>query len=152
MDADKLAKLTQSVRIGGKGTPRRKVKKVQKGSESDDKKIQTALGKLNAQVIPGIQEANFFQESGTVLHFSRPQVQAAAQANTVAIHGRPQEKDLSELMPNIITQLGSENLAQLKQLAEQYTREQAEKSGANQDGDDEGVPELVEGADFDNVD
>jgi nascent polypeptide-associated complex subunit beta len=72
MNAEKLAKLQAQVRIGGKGTPRRKVKKVQKTSGADDKKLQLALKKLNVQPLTAIEEVNMFQKDGTILHFNRP--------------------------------------------------------------------------------
>ena len=72
MNPEKLAKLQASVRIGGKGTPRRKVKKVAKPTGGDDKKLQAALKKLNVQPIPGIEEVNMFRSDGHVLHFVAP--------------------------------------------------------------------------------
>lgn len=56
----------------GKGTPRRKVKKVHKSAGTDDKKLQTALKKLNVQPIQAIEEVNMFKEDGNVIHFSAP--------------------------------------------------------------------------------
>jgi hypothetical protein len=56
----------------GKGTPRRKVKKVHKNSGTDDKKLQTALKKLNVQPIQAIEEVNMFKSDGNVIHFSAP--------------------------------------------------------------------------------
>jgi nascent polypeptide-associated complex subunit beta len=56
----------------GKGTPRRKVKKVHKSSGTDDKKLQTTLKKMNVQPIPGIEEVNMFKSDGNVIHFSAP--------------------------------------------------------------------------------
>ena len=56
----------------GKGTPRRKVKKVHKSSGTDDKKLQTSLKKLNVQPIQAIEEVNMFKEDGNVIHFSAP--------------------------------------------------------------------------------
>lgn len=150
VDAEKLAKLQKSVRIGGKGTPRRKVKRTYKGGEDSDKKIQEALQKISVQQIQGIDEANFFREDGRVLHFPRPQVQASVPSNTFAIHGAAQEKDLGELMPNIISQMGAENIEQLRAYAEQLA-----KSGAlgpvSKEAEDDEIPELVEGETFDQV-
>lgn len=149
-DAEKLAKLQKSVRIGGKGTPRRKVKRSNKSSETDDKKIQDALQKLSVQQIQGVDEANFFREDGTVLHFARPQVQASVPSNTFAIHGTPQEKDLGELMPGIISQMGAENIEQLRAYAEQLTKSGA--LGGSKEAEDEEIPDLVDGETFDKVD
>jgi nascent polypeptide-associated complex subunit beta len=56
----------------GKGTPRRKVKKVHKSSGTDDKKLQGALKKLNVQPIQAIEEVNMFKSDGNVIHFSAP--------------------------------------------------------------------------------
>ncbi|CDO54663.1 hypothetical protein DV451_001554 [Geotrichum candidum] len=153
VDAEKLAKLQKSVRIGGKGTPRRKVRRTHKSAEAEDKKIQDALKKLDAQQIPSIDEANFFREDGTVLHFNRPAVQGAAPSNTYAIHGNPQEKDLGELMPNIISQMGPESIEQLRQYAEQLAKSGALNApGGAKDAEDDEIPELVEGETFDKVD
>jgi hypothetical protein len=72
MNPEKLAKLQAQVRIGGKGTPRRKVKKAPKNNAADDKKLQLALKKLNVQPLTAIDEVNMFQKDGTILHFDRP--------------------------------------------------------------------------------
>lgn len=56
----------------GKGTPRRKMKKVHKSSGTDDKKLQTALKKMNVQPIQAIEEVNMFKEDGNVIHFAAP--------------------------------------------------------------------------------
>jgi hypothetical protein len=56
----------------GKGTPRRKVKKVQRNAGTDDKKLQAALKKLNVQPIQAIEEVNMFKSDGNVIHFSAP--------------------------------------------------------------------------------
>ena len=56
----------------GKGTPRRKVKKQHKSSGVDDKKLQTALKKLNVQPIQAIEEVNMFKSDGNVIHFAAP--------------------------------------------------------------------------------
>lgn len=58
--------------VSGKGTPRRKMKKVHKSSGTDDKKLQTSLKKLNVQPIQAIEEVNMFKEDGNVIHFAAP--------------------------------------------------------------------------------
>jgi nascent polypeptide-associated complex subunit beta len=63
---------TWLTRYSGKGTPRRKVKKVYKSAGTDDKKLQTALKKLNVQPIQAIEEVNMFKNDGNVIHFSAP--------------------------------------------------------------------------------
>ena len=56
MNAEKLAKLQAQVRIGGKGSARRKKKVVHKAASTDDKKLQSTLKKINVNAIPGIDE------------------------------------------------------------------------------------------------
>jgi len=56
----------------GKGTPRRKVKKVHKSGGTDDKKLQATLKKMNVQPIQGIEEVNMFKSDGNVIHFANP--------------------------------------------------------------------------------
>ncbi|KAJ3044959.1 Nascent polypeptide-associated complex subunit beta [Rhizophlyctis rosea] len=149
MNPEKLARLQAQVRIGGKGTPRRKVKKAPKTSGGDDKKLQTALKKLNTQHIHGIEEVNFFQQDGSVLHFTAPKVQAAPASNTWCISGSPEQKDLTELVPGILNQLGPDSLASLRRLAESYQAQAGSHShshdhhGHDHDHDDD-VPELVD--------
>ncbi|KAI8645264.1 putative transcription factor btf3-like protein, partial [Parasitella parasitica] len=148
MNADKLQKLQAQVRIGGKGSPRRKVKKTpNKSGSGDDRKLSAALQKLNVQPIPNVDEVNMFKDDGKVIHFANPRayrvVQAAANANTYAIHGRSTEKELAELIPGILNQLGPDSMAALKKLAESFQQAQGESAGA----DDDEIPDLVESFD-----
>lgn len=87
MNPEKLKKLQESVRIGGKGTPRRKKKIVHATAATDDKKLQSLLKKLAVNVIPGIEEVNMIKNDGTVIHFNNPKAQASLAANTFAITG-----------------------------------------------------------------
>ncbi|KAG1823467.1 NAC-domain-containing protein [Suillus subaureus] len=161
MDPTKLAKLqAQSAanRIGGKGTMRRKiVRKTKPSAAQDDKKLQGALKKLNVQPIPGVEEVNMFREDGNVLHFTAPKgffslsvVHAAVSANTFAIYGTGHVKELTELVPGILNQLGPDSLASLRKLAESYQAiqqgQQRPPTGAAEDDDDD-VPDLVENFD-----
>lgn len=50
MDAEKLAKMQQSVRTGGKGTMRRKKKVVHKSGGGDDKKLAASLKRLQVNL------------------------------------------------------------------------------------------------------
>ncbi|KAJ3521213.1 hypothetical protein NM208_g13397 [Fusarium decemcellulare] len=129
--------------IGGKGTPRRKVKRAPARSGADDKKLQQTLKKLNTQPIQAIEEVNMFKSDGNVIHFAAPKVHAAVPANTFAIYGNGEDKELTELVPGILNQLGPDSLASLRKLAESYQNMQKEK------GDDEDdIPDLVEGENF----
>ncbi|KZV82853.1 NAC-domain-containing protein [Exidia glandulosa HHB12029] len=153
MDPAKVAKLQAQAaknRIGGKGTVRRKiVHKAKPDGAGDDKKLQGALKKLNVQPIQGVEEVNMFREDGNVLHFTAPKVHAAISANTFAIYGAGQDKELTELVPGILNQLGPDSLASLRKLAESYQSiqtQQGRPGGApvDDDDDDDDVPDLVE--------
>ena len=100
MNAEKLAKLQEQVRIGGKGTPRRKMKKVHKTSATDNQKLQGTLKKINAQPLAAIEEVNMFRSDGHVLHFVNPKVQAAIASNTFVINGLCQDKGTPSMLPN----------------------------------------------------
>mmetsp|Transcript_24509 Transcript_24509/g.40308 ORF Transcript_24509/g.40308 Transcript_24509/m.40308 type:complete len:151 (+) Transcript_24509:98-550(+) len=142
MNPEKLAKLqalAQSVRTGGKGSVRRKKKAVHKTTTTDDKRLQSTLKRLGVNTIPGIEEVNLFKDNGTVIHFTNPKVQASIAANTYVISGHAETKKLQDLLPGIINQLGPENLANLKKVAESY----AKKDDAGKAEDDD-VPDLVD--------
>jgi nascent polypeptide-associated complex subunit beta len=74
MNIEKLQQLQKNVRIGGKGTPRRKVKRSHEKPVSavDDKRVQTALKKLHVQSITSVDEVNMFRDDGKVIHFNAP--------------------------------------------------------------------------------
>ncbi|KAF7548071.1 hypothetical protein G7Z17_g7289 [Cylindrodendrum hubeiense] len=130
--------------IGGKGTPRRKVKRAPARSGADDKKLQQQLKKLNTQPIQGIEEVNMFKSDGNVIHFAAPKVHAAVPANTFAIYGAGEDKELTELVPGILNQLGPDSLASLRKLAESYQNMQKAEKGEDEDD----IPDLVEGENF----
>ncbi|KAJ9647409.1 Nascent polypeptide-associated complex subunit beta [Knufia peltigerae] len=151
MDQEKLKRMQAQVRIGtGKGTPRRKTKKVHKSSGTDDKKLQSSLKKLNVQPIQAIEEVNMFKEDGNVIHFAAPKVHAAVPSNTFAIYGNGEDKELTELVPGILNQLGPDSLASLRRLAESYQSLQKKEGGETKEGedDDDEIPDLVEGENF----
>jgi len=62
------------VRIGGKGSARRKRRNMPKSNTTDDKKLQTSLKRLGVNGIPAIEEVNMFKQDGTVIHFKNPKV------------------------------------------------------------------------------
>ncbi|KAK4048126.1 Nascent polypeptide-associated complex subunit beta [Microbotryomycetes sp. JL201] len=168
----KLQAKTANLRIGGKGSARRKVVP-KSGVSGNDTKLQTALKKLNVQAMTGVEEVNMFLENQNVLNFTAPKgksrlgsscnghltditlvlsVHAAMGANTFAIYGRGQEKELTELVPGILPQLGPEHVAGLRRIAESYQAQQAAAGASGPDGqtqtiqeaDEDEVPELVD--------
>ena len=86
-------------------------------------------------------------------------VNGALSSNTLAITGNGQTKELTELVPGILNQLGPDSLANLRRLAESYqslTARQAAAAAAGagagagagdkegEVGDDDEIPDLVE--------
>lgn len=165
MNKEKLNKLMKDVRIGGKGTPRRKRKIVHQTPGTDDKKLQSVLKKTAVNPIPGIEEVNMIKNDGTVIHFNNPKAQASLAANTFAITGHGELKQVSlpglytlnsigkrirlikfviccyelqitDMLPGILTQLGPEGFAHLKRLASGV-------SSSKLAAEDDEVPELI---------
>ena len=90
-------------------------------------------------IVAGIDQVNMFMASGKVIHFINPKVQASVQANTFVISGPHAEKDLVDLVPDILSQLGPDALNSLKKLAEGFQQQT-----------DQDIPELVENFDDNN--
>ncbi|CAF4462147.1 unnamed protein product, partial [Rotaria socialis] len=101
-----LAENSNAVKIGGKGTARRKKKIIHRPANVDDKKLQSSLKKLAANNIPGIEEVNLFKDNGEVIHFASPKVQASLSSNTFAISGTSDTKSLQDMLPTIMSQMG----------------------------------------------
>jgi len=161
MNAEKLKQLQEQVRIGGKGTARRKKKVVHKSNVTDDKKIQTALKKIGVNGISGIEEVNMIKDDGEVIHFNNPKVQACLQSNTFAITGHAETKPITDLLPSLLSQLRAENLTYaLKKLTSTGAGEggitgaggkffppDGVHAQATADADDDEVPDLIENFD-----
>lgn len=160
MDQEKLAKLQRmaaGVRVGGKGSVRRKKKAVHKAAPTDDKRLQSTLKRLQLHQLPGIEEVNIFKENGTVINFTNPKVQAQIAANTYVVSGPAVTKPLQDMLPNIVSQLGSDNMPQMKNLMDQLgasgidAKGLAAEAGADDDDDDDDIPDLVENATFEDA-
>lgn len=86
-------------------------------------------------------------------------VHASVPSNTFAIYGTGEDKELTELVPGILNQLGPDSLASLRKLAESYQSLKKDGSGGGGEGgnkkgedddddDDDDIPDLVEGENF----
>ncbi|KAG5229685.1 hypothetical protein OIU76_022995 [Salix suchowensis] len=152
MDREKLMKMATAVRTGGKGSVRRKKKAIHKTNTTDDKRLQSTLKRIGVNAIPAIEEVNIFKDD-VVIQFLNPKVQASIAANTWVVSGAPQTKKLQDILPQVLSQLGPDNLDNLKKLAEQIQKQAAPGAGATaadaaaQDDDDD-VPDLVPGETF----
>ncbi|KAJ2381639.1 Nascent polypeptide-associated complex subunit beta [Coemansia sp. RSA 2559] len=142
MNPEKLAKLQSQVRTGGKGTPRRKVKKPVKPVVKEDPKIASTLKQLNVQPIPDVEAISMFKEDGKVIGFTAPRLSANIHANTFVVAGKPEEKSpeqaLSEMLSRMGGALGPDSMSQLARLTEGF------QGGASGAGDvDDDIPDLV---------
>ncbi len=86
-------------------------------------------------------------------------VHASVPSNTFAIYGNGEDKELTELVPGILNQLGPDSLASLRKLAESYQSIQKKEGGGaaggaggeegkKDDDDDDDIPDLVAGENF----
>jgi nascent polypeptide-associated complex subunit beta len=66
----------------------------------------------------------------------------------ISFAGLGENKELSEMLPGILNQLGPDSLNSLKKLAESYGTgagaPEGEEGGDDDDSDDDDVPDLVE--------
>uniref|UniRef100_A0A2K6SE83 Transcription factor BTF3 n=1 Tax=Saimiri boliviensis boliviensis TaxID=39432 RepID=A0A2K6SE83_SAIBB len=108
---------------------------------------QEKLAKLQAQVRIGGK--NMFTNQGTVIHFNNPKVQASLAANTFTITGHAETKELTEMLPSILNQLGADSLTSLRRLAEALPKQSVDGKAplATGEEDDDEVPDLVENFD-----
>jgi nascent polypeptide-associated complex subunit beta len=150
MNAEKLKQLGENVRIGGKGSARRKKKVVHKSNVTDDKKIQAVLKKIGVNGISGIEEVNMIKDDGDVIHFTNPKVSACLQSNTFAISGQAETKQITDLLPSLLSQLRAEDLTSiLKKFASAPPGEGGAGAAARAIPEEleEEVPDLVENFD-----
>ena len=94
------------------------------------------------------------KNDGSVIHFNNPKVQASLAANTFAVTGQSETKQITEMLPGILNQLGAESLQHLKRLATSVGAGQAAAAAGaegaktiEEEDDDDDVPDLVENFD-----
>jgi nascent polypeptide-associated complex subunit beta len=109
-------KALQAQNVGRAGGVRRKVPVAAKPIDVEDKKVNAAIAKINARPVPQIEEVNMFKADNSIIHFPHPKVSSAVEANTWIVQGYNQNKQLTELLPGILTQLGADNIGQLQSL------------------------------------
>ena len=130
--------------IGGKGSMRRKKKVATHNPKADDKKLISAIKKYNMQPLNDIVELNMFEGENTVMHFTKLQVQYSFKESFVFINGTYETKELKDLLPGIIDQVGPQHHEYLKKLRETMAANTAPKK------EDDEIPKLV-GTNFEEV-
>merc|ERR1712087_905376 len=79
------------------------------------------------------------KSDGTVIHFVSPKVDAEVSSNTFIVSGNYTHNKIEELLPDILPQIGSDHLTQLKDYAEKFEALKPQTDDA--DGGD--APALV---------
>eukprot|EP00483_Globobulimina_turgida_P002427 UN02431 len=129
---------------GGKNAMRRKKFRQKKSTNEFEKRLQANLKKLSCNTIPGIEEVNLFKSDGTVIHFISPKVDAEVSSNTFIVSGNYTHNKIEELLPDILPQIGSDHLTQLKDYAEKF---EALKPNNEDDNDAVNANNMVSAAD-----
>ncbi|XP_032610038.1 transcription factor BTF3-like [Hylobates moloch] len=146
---EKLAKLQAQLCIGGKGPAPRKKKVVHRTATAEDKNFQFSLKKVRVNNISGIEEVNMLTNQGTLICFNNPEVQTSLAGNTFTITGHAKAKQLTEMLPSILIQLGADSLASLRRLDEALPKQSVDRTAplATGEDDDDEVPGLMENFD-----
>ncbi len=129
-----------NIKLGGKGTMKRKLKVVHKAGGSDDKKTKELIKKLGAQPLPEISEINLFTDDNKVIQFKNAEVFGSLQNQTFIVTGNPETKNLKDCFADVLTQLTP---AQLEKLKNESLPGADFKAKAHGDKKDEDAPELV---------
>ena len=106
---------------------------------------------LSTLLLPRVRIATSITACNAYLHgwlICDNLVHAAVPSNTFAIYGNGEDKELTELVPGILNQLGPDSLASLRKLAESYQSMQKEQGDGKKDEDDDDIPDLVAGENF----
>ena len=89
-----------------------------------------------------IDEVNMFKDDFSVVHFKKPAIQFSVRENLLVVTGANEVKQLKEMMPDILKQVGPKQAEHLKSAGQSMN---PVKESNEEDDDD--VPDLV-GTDF----
>ena len=98
---------------------------------------------LEAKKINEIQEVNIFKDDNTVIHFKKPVLEYSMKEKVSFLSGPHEQKNIRDLLPSLIKQLGPKQFEFMREYAEQL------KHKDKKDDKIEEAPELVE--DFEEV-
>jgi nascent polypeptide-associated complex subunit beta len=138
---------------GGAGSQRMKAK-AKSGGSGEAAKISAALKKFQFNEMKNLMEVNIFK-GDDVIHITEPKIQAAIACNTFQVTGKAETKPMTDYLPDILNQLGPESMERLRKYAETLSGGSGAAAaggasipeGAEEDSDDEDVPDLVDNFD-----
>jgi nascent polypeptide-associated complex subunit beta len=81
-----------NLKLGGKGTQKRKKIVVHKPSSVQDKKIVSIAKKSGAKNIGETAEINVFKDDNTVLHFKKPKIEYSVKEKVTFVTGAGETK------------------------------------------------------------
>ena len=109
----------------------------------EDKKLKAAVKKFGAQPLTDIDEVNMFKDDNTVVHFKKPLINYSVRENLLIVTGGCESKELKDMLPEIIKQVGPQQYEALKNLVGDMAKGVGAAAGGDDDEDD--VPPLVQG-------
>merc|ERR1711981_117463 len=130
----KLAARFGKTQVGGKGTQRRTKKVVHHQEVNEDKKLKSTIKKFGMQSLQDIDEVNMFKDDNTVIHFRKPQTSFSVRENLLVVAGTPETKELKDMMPDILKQVGPQQYQFLK--TQLGNLDQKNEAAADDDDDD----------------
>ena len=130
---------------GGKGSMRKKAQPSSKGG-GEDKRLSGVLKKMQMQPLK-VEEANIFLNDGNVIHITNPKINASQPCNTYQISGTCETKNVTDLLPGILTQLGPESMDRLRAYANEINANNggAVEAAGDDSDDDEVSDEDIRG-------
>ena len=81
-----------NLKLGGKGTQKRKKMVVHKSTAVQDKKIAAIAKKAGAKNLGDTAEINVFKDDNSVLHFKRPKIEYSVKEKVTFITGTAESK------------------------------------------------------------
>ena len=140
-----LAAKFGNTQIGGKGTQKRKKDAKHRGNKVEaDKKIITLANKAGARKINEVSEINIFKDDNNVVQLKKPTLEYSFKEKVSFVSGTSETKNIKDILPGIIKQLGPKQFEFVKEYAETL-KSKDKKKGEKIDE----APELVE--DFEEV-
>ena len=141
---------------GAKNGSMRQKAKSKSGGSGDASKISAALKKFQFTEMKNLLEVNIFK-GDDVIHITEPKINASINCNTFQVSGKTETKPMTDYLPDILNQLGPESMERLKAYAESLGAAAgaggaapaggAIPEGADEDSDDDEVPDLVDNFD-----
>ena len=81
-----------NLKLGGKGSQKKKKMVVHKSTAVQDKKISAIAKKSGAKNLGDTAEINVFKDDNSVLHFKRPKIEYSVKEKVTFITGTPETK------------------------------------------------------------